>query len=48
MKDNEWVRHVLTQEEARIERQAATDRKHTNGRPPGGFVCSMRMGKVER
>ena len=49
MKSSEWIQHVLTQEAERVQKQSlALDGGGKARVVPGGFVCSIRMGKVER
>lgn len=49
IKNSEWIQYVLTQEAERVQKQSlALDGSGKARVVPGGFVCSMRMGKVER
>lgn len=53
---NDWVQKAIAEETARLERQSKADEGFVVGTKkneyervvPGGFVCSMRLGKVER
>lgn len=48
--DNDWARSILEQERARIVQQSTKLDVSPKGlrAVPGGFECSMRMGRVER
>lgn len=54
--NTDWVQKAIAEEAARLEQQSKADDGFVMGKKrdeyeravPGGIVCSMRLGKVER